>query len=232
MTDFDPETLEIKFALADAASDLYMEGDRDFLIKDVADKAGITPAEVFNYFPNKDAILQFYYVSIVFRYQLMLDEIDAFDSYTLSEKFSNFAYASFDMLAEKQAFVEDTFSRLILRSYAKTDFEKEIENLVEQFLEEDPRLSASSEMLKNDYFYSFLRMKYLGVVRFWISDESEGHELTMEFTDKLTTFLQELMYNAILDQGFELGKFLYSNKKAFLNNIPVVKQIFSKIEIR
>lgn len=232
MTDFDPETLEIKFTLADAASDLYMEGDRDFLIKDVAAKAGITPAEVFNYFPNKDAILQFYYASIVYRYRLMLDEVDSFNSYTLGEKFSNFAYASFDMLSEKRAFVEETFGRLILCSYAKTDFEKEIENLIEQFLEEDSRLSASSEMLKNARFYSFLRMKYLGLVRFWISDESEGHELTMEFVDKLTSFFQELMYNSIADQGFELGKFLYSNKKAFLNNIPVVKQIFSKIEIR
>ncbi|MCW9707851.1 TetR/AcrR family transcriptional regulator [Fodinibius salsisoli] len=232
MTDFDPETLKIKLALADAATDLYLEEDGDFLIKDVAEAVDIKPGEVFNYFPNKDAILQFYYASIVFRYQLMLDEIDSFDTYTLSEKFSNFAYASFDMLNEKRAFVEQTFGRLILRSYGKTDFEKEIEGLIEQFLDEDPRLSASSEMVKNGCFYSFLRMKYLGLVRFWISDESEGHELTMELTDKLTNFLQELMYNSIVDQGFELGKFLYSNKKAFLNNIPFVKQIFSKIEIR
>jgi AcrR family transcriptional regulator len=232
MTTFDPETIETKFALADAATDLYMENEGDFRIKDIAQAADIEPGEVFDYFPNKDAVLQFYYASIIFRYRLMLDEIDAFDSYTLSEKFSNFAYTSFDMLAEKRSFVEATFGRLILRSYAKTDFEKEIEQLIEQFLDEDPRLSASSEMVKNDYFYTFLRMKYLGLVRFWISDESEGHELTMELTDKLTNFLQELMYNSIADQGFELGKFLYSNKKAFLNNIPVVKQIFSTIEIR
>lgn len=232
MTTFNPETAEIKFAIADAATDLYIKGNGHFLIKDVARSVGIAPADIFNYFPNKQAILQFYYAAIVYRYRLMIDEIDHFDSYTLSEKLSNFVYASFDMLDEKQAFVEDTFQRLILQSYSKTTFEKEIEILFQQLLEDDPRISASSAALMNTYFYSLLRCKYLGLIRFRLSDDSEGHELTMEFTDKLTSLLQELMYNSVVDQGFELSKFLYSNKKAILSNIPVVKQIFSKIEIR
>lgn len=232
MTDTDPDTLEIKVALSDAATDLYIQNGGDFSIKEVARAVDMETGRVFDYFPNKEAILQFYYASVVFRYQLMISEIDGFESYTLSEKFSNFAYASFDMLDEKRTFVEETFGRLILRSYSKTDFEKEIEQLIEQFLDEDPRLSASSAMITNSYFYAFLRMKYLGLVCFWISDDSEGHELTMELTDKLTSFLQELMYNTIADRGFELGKFIYSNKKSFLEQIPVVKKIFTNIEIR
>lgn len=232
MMTFDPETAEIKFAIADAAADLYVEGDGHFLIKDVAKTVGIDPADVFNYFPNKQAILQFYYTAIIYRYRLMIDEIDHFDSYTLSEKLSNFAYASFDMLDEKKAFVEDTFQELILRPRNKTDFERETEELLRQLLENDPQLPASSSTLLNDYFYAFLRNKYLRLIRFRLSDTSEDHELTMELTDKLTTFLQELMYSSVLDQGFELGKFLYANRKDFLCEIPVVKQIFSKIEIR
>lgn len=232
MTTFDPETAEIKFAIADAATDLYIEGDGHFLIKDAAQAAGIAPAEVFNYFPNKQTILQFYYTAIIYRYRLMIGEIDGFSSYSLNEKFSNFAYASFDMLDEKKAFVEKTFHKLILQSYSKSDFEKEIEILLREFLEDDVRLSASSSVMLNSCFYSLLRSKYLELIRFRLSDSSDGHELTMELTDKLTNFLQELMYNSVIDQGLELGKFLYSNKKAFFNNIPVVKHIFSKIEIR
>lgn len=232
MKTIDPDTVETKFAIGDAATDLYIENDGHFSIKEVAKAVDMDPAEVFNFFPNKQAILQFYYTSLVFRYHLMIDEIEDFDSYSLSEKFSNFAYASFDMMDEKQAFVEDTFERLILQSYAKTDFEKEIEYLIQQFLETDARLSAGSSLITNEYFYAFLRRKYLGLVRFRLSDTSEERELTMELTDKLTSFLQELMYNSIADQGFELGKFLYANKKAFLQQIPVVRQIINKIEIR
>src|SRR5690606_4589826 len=112
-------------------------------------------------------------------------------SYSLSEKFSNFAYTSFDMLDEKEAFVEKTFQKLILQSYSKTDFELEIENLLREFLKDDVRLSASSSIVLNTCFYSFLRVKYLELIRFRLSDTSEGRELTMELTDKLTTLLQE-----------------------------------------
>ncbi|SMO70959.1 TetR/AcrR family transcriptional regulator [Fodinibius sediminis] len=232
MSTLDPETLEIKYAIADAAVDLYLKGNGYFVIKDVAKATGIDPADVFDYFPNKEAILQFYYTAIIYRYRFMIDEISGFEAYSISEKFSNFAYASFDMLDEKPAFVDNTFEQLILQSHTTTDFEQEVEKLLKEFLEEDSRLSTGSTIIMNSCFYAFLRRKYLETIRFRIYDTSEGHELTMEFIDKLTSLLQELLYNTILDQGFELGKFLYSNKKTFLNQMPLIKKIFSKIEIR
>lgn len=231
MDTFDPDIFELKFKIADAATDLYAENER-FLIKDVAERVELEPAEIFNYFPNKKAILEFYYASLVFRYEMMIDEIENFESYTLSEKLSNFAFSSFDMLQEKQAFVEATFEKLILQSFTKTDYEKEIERLIRQFLEKDPNISMSSTLVLHSYFYAFLRWQYLELIKFWLNDDSEGHELTLELTDKLTNVLQELMYNAILDKGFDLAKFAVNNKKAFLSNIPIIKQIYSKIEIR
>lgn len=232
MENFDPETFEMKFVIADAAADLFVEGDEEFLIKDVARKIDVDPAEIFDYFPNKDAILEFYYASLVIRYEMMIEEIDDFESYTLSEKFSNFAFTSFDMLREKEAFIEATFEKSILLSFSKTDFEKEVERLIKRFLENDSQVSITSTLVLNDYAYSFLRRQYLELVRFWLNDTSEDKELTMELTDKLTGVLEEMVYNPVLDKSFDLLKFMNANRKAFINNIPFVKQICSKIEIR
>ncbi|WP_445665074.1 hypothetical protein [Fodinibius sp. AD559] len=232
MDTFNPETFEIKFAIADIATDLYIQGDGQFYIKDIAKEIDITPAEVFNYFPNKKSILEFYYASLVIRYEMMIDEIDDFESYTLSEKLSNFAFTNFDMLREKEAFVEATLSEYILNSFTKTDFEKELERLIKQFLENDEHISVSSTLVLNSYSYTFLRRQYLELLRFWINDTSEDKELSMELTDKATAVLQELMYNPVLDKSFDLLKFMNTNKKAFINNIPIVKQLCSKIEIR
>lgn len=232
MLKFDPETFEMKFKIADAATELYVKGDGHFLIKDVAREVGVDPAEIFDYFPNKKAILEFYYASLVIRYEMMIDEIDDFESYTLSEKLSNFAFTSFDMLMEKEAFVEATFKKNILQNFSKTDFEKEVERLIKKFLENDSQVSITSTLVLNNYFYAFLRQRYLELVKFWLNDSSEGRELTMEFTDKLTGVLQEMIYNPVLDKSFDLLKFINSNRKAFFQNIPFVKQICSKIEIR
>lgn len=232
METFDAETFELKFRIADVATDLYIEGDGNFLIKNIAKEIGIDPAEIFNYFPNKKSILKFYYSSLTIRYEIMIDEIDEFQSYTLSEKFSNLAFASFDMLQEKTPFVKDTFEEIILNSFTKTDYEKEIERICKRFIEHDPRVTMSSTFVINSYFYAFLRRQFTELVRFWINDSSDGQELTMELTDKLTNILQELLYNAILDKSFDLAKFLVTNRKKFLNNIPIVKEFNSKIEIR
>lgn len=232
MSTFDPETFELKFAIADTATDLYEKGDGQFYIKDIAKKVNITPAEVFNYFPNKKSILKFYYGSLIIRYEMMINEIDNFESYTISEKLSNFAFTSFDMLQEKEAFVEATLSEFILNSFTKTDFEKELERIIKQFLQNDDHISIASTLVLNSYSYAFLRRQFLELLRFWINDTSKDKELSMELTDKATAVLEELMYNPVLDKSFDLAKFVGANRKAFINNIPIVKQLCSKIEIR
>ncbi len=232
MRTFDPEKFELKYTIAEAATDLYVEGNGHFLIKDIAKKVGLDPAEIFNYFPNKQAILKFYYASLVIRYEIMVEEIEEFESYTISEKLSNFAFSNFDMFREKKEFVDATFKKLILLSYSKTNYEKEIERMIKQFLESDSQISASSTLFLNAYTYSFLRRQYLELVRFWLNDTSKDQELTMELTDKLTGVFQELIYNTVLDQSFDLLKFINSNREEFFENIPVVKHFFSKIEIR
>lgn len=232
MSNIDPERFETKLAITEVAVDLYIRQNGSFTLMAIAKELDITVAEIFNYFPNKRAILQFFYASLVFRYQLMVDEIKDFDSYMLSEKLSNFAYASFDMLGERKPFVDATFEKLILCSYEKTAYEKEVEKLLKRFMENDSLVSSTSAVFLNQCLFSFLRRQYLGLVRFWLNDESEDYELTMELTDKVTNFMQEVMYSAVLDKGFDLIKFLASNSKAFLQNIPFAKNIFSKIEIR
>lgn len=232
METFDADTFELKFQIADVATDLYIENDGGFLIKEIATEVDIDPAEVFNYFPNKKSILRFYYASLIIRYEIMISEIDDFDSYTISEKLSNIAFASFDMLQEKAPFVEETFESMICNSFTKTDFEKEVERICKMFIENDPRIAMSSTFITNSYFYTFLRQQHTGLIRFWLNDTSEDKELSMELTDKLTNILQELLYNAILDKSFDLAKFLFANRKEFLKNIPIVKELNSKIEIR
>lgn len=231
MKSFDPEIFETKYKIAEAAVKQYEEHGDDFTLKQVAKEADIEVADIFEYFPNKRAILLFFYESLIIRYRLMLEEIDGFEDYLLAEKLSNLAYTSFDMLGEQEAFVRHTFKRLVLCSFAKTEFEKGIEQLLKAFFTDDPRISASSSMFINDYFYRVLVKKYLGVLQFWLDDDSEGKEVSMELTDKYTAFLQELMYSTAIDRGLDLARFLLSNN-IFTSGIKSIKKLFPEIEIR
>lgn len=231
MEAFDEEQLGRKLEISYAAVDLYAEKGDTFTLHELADRVDADVADIFYYFPNKESVLCFFYDSLVIRYRMMVDEIDDFGTYTLSEKLSNFIFTSFDMLAEKQTFVEASWQKLVRKSYSCADYEKAIEKLFSDFLENDPGISVSSMLIDRPFFHRLMVNRYLALVDFWLQDESEDKELTIEFTDKLTSLLQEVLYSSVADKTFDLLKFIYANN-IWCRQIPFWDKISSKIEIR
>ncbi|MFH5833535.1 hypothetical protein [Halalkalibaculum sp. DA384] len=231
MNKTDPGKFEFKYRISEAAVEQYEKEGKNFTLKQVSRQADCTVADILEYFPGKKAILQFYYTGLLVRYRLMLEDIEGFDDYLLAEKLSNFVYTSFDLLDEHKSFVRETFTPLIFCSYSGTGFEQQTRELLERFFSGDPRISSSSALLMNRYFYQVLYRKYTVLIRFWLKDTSEEQEVSMELTDKYTAFLQELMYSAAVDKGFDLAKFLFSNA-VFSSGFQSIKNLFPEIEIR
>lgn len=227
---FDADRFGARLEITEAAVDAYMEHGEDFTFHQVADRCDFTVGELFQYFPDKRSILEFYYTSLLIRYRLMVAEIEDYESFTLSEKLSNLAFSTFDMIAEKEAFVRETYGQIILCSIGKTGFEKETENLLREIFEDDELIPYSNTLLLNDWFYALLAKKFTGLIRFWLGDESEDREQTMELTDKLTALAEELMYSAAADRILDLLRFLAAHS-FFVDRIPLLGELKSRIEI-
>jgi hypothetical protein len=230
MNDSEFNHFKVKLAIADAAAGLYAQSNGSFNLHQVARETGLKVNNILEYFNNQEDIIYFYYASLITRYHLMIDEIEGFEVFTLSEKLSNFAYASFDMLAEREDFVAQTFRHYILCSCKKTKYENEIEQLMGEFFENDSGKSAAGGRMINKCSLRLIRKKYLMLVRFWLNDESEGKEITMELTDKVTGLIEEALYNSVIDRSFDLAKFLFSND-VISTHTPLWNKITSSFEI-
>lgn len=204
----DTQKLNTKIELTEAAIDLYIE-DR-FTISNLTKKTGKTASEIYSLFPNKKAILKFYYPSLVIRYRAMISEIDDFDTYTISEKLSSFVFTLFDMMGERREFVEDTFEKYEWNCSSKNDFQEEVKSLFREFFTSDGNIATSAGLFMGNIFYSSLKTQYLYLVKFWLEDESDDHERTFALTDKITGFIEELVYTRIVDKGFDLAKYSLS----------------------
>jgi len=202
------EKLNLKIELTEAAVDLYIEDK--FTIPNLASKTGKTASEIYSLFPNKNAILKFYYPSLIVRYQAMISEIDDFDSYSISEKLSNFAFTLFDMMDERREFVEDTFDKYVWTCSSKSEFQKLIKSLFKDFFTSDGKIATSAGFFMGGLFYSSLKIQFLSLIKFWLDDNSEGRERTFALTDKITGFIEELIYSKIVDKGFDLAKYSMS----------------------
>ncbi|MAO63374.1 MAG: hypothetical protein CL666_00080 [Balneola sp.] len=204
----DTQTLNTKIELTETAIDLYIEDK--FSIPNLTKETGKTASEIYTLFPNKNSILKFYYPSLVIRYRAMISEIEDFESYSISEKLSNFAFTLFDMMSERREFVEDTFEKYEWNCSSKSDFQQEIKDLFKEFFTTDGNIATSAGFFIGDLFYASLKTQFLFLIKFWLEDESEEQERTFALTDKITGFIEELVYSKIADKGFDLAKYSLS----------------------
>jgi AcrR family transcriptional regulator len=207
----DTPGLEMRYLIAETAVDLWEQNGGGFTLAEVARVSGISEKEIRSHFRTKDDILRFWYEALVHRYRLMVADLDGYESLTLSEKISNFIYASLEMLGERRAFTAATFDELICEYRGTTGLVNGLEQLVGSFIEDDERVPGLNRLFTGSLLYHFLADEYLHIVRFWIEDESENNEKTLELVDKLTSFLEELLYNAVVTRGFDLARFLYEH---------------------
>jgi hypothetical protein len=231
MNDEKFKRFKIKITIANIAAQLYVENGGTFSLHQVARKADTNVGTVLEYFDNQQDIIYFFYASLVKRYHLMIEDIDGFDEFTLSEKLSNFAYASFDMLAEHENFIKGTYKHYILCSCKRTKYENEIEKLLADFIKNDPGRSASSDLVVSKCSLRLIRKKYLHLVKFWLNDNSENKQVSVELTDKVTGLIEEALYTSLIDRSFDLAKFLFSND-TISGHVPLWDKIASSFEVR
>ncbi len=217
-----------RIAIMQEATKLYLEEESRFTVPNLAKRLEVDSADIYAYYPNKGAILDGYYPLLVERYRAMIDEIDNFREYDLAEKTSNFIYATLDMMMEDRAFVEETFESRVLNTSSDPPFQDEVKSLFKQFFSKDSKIASSSQLLMQDLFYDFLVQQYFQIISFWLEDSSEDGEKSMAYADKMTSFLQEVMYTSVLDKGMDLFKFMAQNDKRF-TRIPILGTITRKI---
>ncbi|MCG8373609.1 MAG: hypothetical protein MI700_08760 [Balneolales bacterium] len=204
------EEINKKIEISWAAVDIYLNKGR-ISIPDLVEKTKLSATEIYSCFPNKKAILAYYYPSLVFQYWAMIDEIDDFDSYSISEKFSNFIYTSFDMMSEKMEFVSDTFKKYGFDTWTGSEYHEEVTTLFKDFLNNDADIAVSAAFFMNDFYYKTLATQYLFLVNFWLNDHSENKERTLALADKSASLFEEIVYNKTVDKTFDLFKFVFGS---------------------
>lgn len=177
-------------------------------IPDLIKETGKTASDLYSLFPNKNAILDFYYPALVYQYWAMIEEIEGFEEFEISEKLSNFIYTMFDMLSEHHHFVEKTFKKRIYRKGSQSAFHKEIKDVFQEFLTSDADIAVSAGFFMKEYYYSLLASQYLFLITVWLDDNTEDKERTLALTDRLTSLYQEIVYNKTVDKTVDLVRYL------------------------
>lgn len=201
-----------KIQIAEAAADRYLKNER-FSYESIADKLGMDVKEIMEHFPSRRSMLEFYYEAQLIRYQEISSKIDEYDQFSLAEKTSNLILTLFDLFSEKREFVAKCYSRIIVCRRGTTPFEKLILSQFDEFISADQNKSTILGLLNSSALHKVLLYHFHGFVKFWIKDNSENFQKTMELIDKWAALFESIAYSDVTDKAASLAKFLAYNSQ-------------------
>lgn len=199
---------KLKIKIAEAATARYIENNR-FTIQSLARQLDIDPSEIFDLFPNRSSILEYFYESRLHVFTEDMNQIPGYTEFSLSEKLSNLFYHLLDQFQQHREFVLLTYRQRFLNKNCKSEFIKAFVSVVEKIFSDDQNISASASFFKGRLVYQGIFFHFQGLVLFWMNDKSPNYENSMALVDKWCSLIEEMFYTKIIDRGFDFGKFLF-----------------------
>jgi len=205
----DKET-RLKIKISEAATDRYLENPR-FTIQSLAKTLKMSSSDIFDLFPNRRSILEYFYESRMILYRDSLSEIEDYQNFSLGEKLNHLFLTLLDAFETNREFVLTTYKEWIVYSQRWNAFRKHFKEALKEIFQQDSEISRTSTLLQNELLWKSILLQFHGLIAFWAKDSSRMRENSMALADKWSAFIEEIFYTKIIDKGFDLGKYLWMN---------------------
>ena len=204
---------DIKLKIFETALEIYCENPTQFSVRTVAKELNLKREEVYTYFSSKNEILRYIYQLCFEEYTKQTDEIGDYSNYSLEEKLGNLVYTHIELFQKEKEFVERSFNEIIYKANPNNVFQESLEEQVEKILNDS---EGDASILPSKYISMFLVIELFHIFKFWIKDDSDKSEQTIELVDKIIAFIGEILCNQIISKGIDLGRTVWDQNNTRL----------------
>jgi len=181
-------------------------------LRDVAREAGLSDGAIYKYFASKEKILLAYYAAKMDRLRLEGEALAGNSSYSLVEKMQSLLEFQIGQYEGEKDFLEKTFHPTFIAAslmWAEVAaMRKAYLGTVRAFLDEAQAEGEIPEIAWPGIVEEMLWCHYIGVMRYWLNDDSEHHEDTTQFIDRTLNLFAAVVGGPLLRQAEELVGFL------------------------
>ncbi len=198
------------------AVDLIIKnGLKSASMREIAQNAGIGEATIYNYFPSKNAIVFGYYQQCLEKSISRLQAIDGFEEFTIQEQLQSLLDTILEFYLPDREFVNLTFERVFFALSQNYKQLKPIRSLyidmVNDIFRAAEEVGEIPEQMFGDIIYQLLWDAKIGLVIYWLKDESEGFVHTSVLTDKSLGLFCALLKAGVANKISDIALFLFKN---------------------
>jgi AcrR family transcriptional regulator len=199
--------------IASAVEIISEKGFRATTMKAIAQKAEVGIATIYNYFPNKDKILYAYFEDKYLSLGAQLESIEGFDEFELNEQIQTLIETLLENFLEDREFVEEAAYLAIFSPLTSFNDSKQSRDIfldiAKNIWNKQLKKANSPTPITQDWMLLMFWEYYLGIVAYWLKDESPNFNHTTQLIDKTSEIIKMTLENDFIGKFMDLGTFLY-----------------------
>ncbi len=212
-----PEKREAnKKKVVQAAVDLVTEkGYKASTMREIARRAGIGEATIYNYFPTKETILFGYYETRFKDCVRELKALEDFNHFSFEEQIQTFYETMLTLFLPDREFVELSFKSIFFSLAPNFRHFRPVQEQFFEILDEIFSAAVEAEEIPDQMFrdmiYYFFWDFFIGMVFYWLRDDSKQFADTSILLDKSLGLAGGAIRAGLLNKAVDIASFLFKN---------------------
>jgi AcrR family transcriptional regulator len=208
------EKVQTRARILEAAVDVITEkGFKSASMREIAQRAKVGDATIYNYFPSKDKLVYGYCEDVQRRVMATLRGIDKFHEYTLGEQLQQLVDVELQTWLPAREFLQEVFKLTFYSPVAAYEHLDETRSLNVRMVVDllDAAIEAG-EIPEQPYRELLPRLFWdyqTGVLAYWLKDDSEGFANTTQLVDRSMELITGILHMGLLGKTLDLVSFVF-----------------------
>ena len=208
------EKIQTRLKILEAAVDVIVEkGFKSASMREIARRAGVGDATIYNYFPSKEKLLYGYCEHIQQQLLASLKDIKDFNSYSLQEQLQQFVETELELWLPAREFLQQVFTLTFYSPAANLNHLAATRNLNRKMVMDMIEAAIEAEEIPDQPYRELLPRLFwdyqTGVMAYWLRDDSENFANTTQLIDKSMILVGTILQKGMVGHSLDLVSFLF-----------------------
>lgn len=208
------EKAQTRIRLLEAAVDVITEkGFKSASMREIAQRAKVGDATIYNYFPSKEKLLYGYCEEVQHRVMAALKGIENFHEYAIGEQLQQLVETGLQTWLPAREFLQQVFELTFSSPVAAYEHLKEARNLNTRMVVDLLDAAVEAEEIPPQPYQDLLpRLLWdyqTAILAYWLKDDSEGFANTTRLVDQSMEIVAGVLHTGLVGKSLDLISFIF-----------------------
>jgi AcrR family transcriptional regulator len=200
-----------------AASDVISEkGFKSASMREIARRAEVGDATIYNYFPTKESLLYGYCEEKQQEVEDALKQIQDFHEYSLQEQLQQLTETELALWLPDREFLAEvftfTFSAPVAGAANLAETRRRFNRMVEEMIDAAIEAGEIPDQPYRELLAPLYWDYFTGILAFWLKDDSTGYANTTQLVDRSVEIIAMVLQTAMIGKALDLFSFMFRSQ--------------------